>query len=60
MVKGGFMPVPDQSITKKINDAFRLSYRDRLDYILEKKAEYFMKNNCDASIKYSLKNLIEK
>lgn len=54
------MPVSDQSITKKINDAFRLSYRDRLDYILEKKAEYFMKKNCDASIKYSLKNLIEK
>ncbi|MCK9224103.1 MAG: hypothetical protein M0R46_01495 [Candidatus Muirbacterium halophilum] len=54
------MNTNESNITKKINDAFRLSYRDRLDYILEKKAEYYMKQNCDTSIKYSLKNLIEK
>lgn len=60
MVKGGFMDYNEKSITQKINEAFRLSYRDRLDHILEKRAEYYMKRNCDLSIRYSLRNLIDK
>ncbi|MFA5478777.1 MAG: hypothetical protein WC002_00155 [Candidatus Muiribacteriota bacterium] len=45
---------------ERLKNSFRLNYRDRLDIILEKKAEYLLKRKDLEILKYPLSKLILK
>ncbi|MGM0607010.1 MAG: hypothetical protein ACQESP_01195 [Candidatus Muiribacteriota bacterium] len=50
----------ENSIEKKLSDSFKMKSRDRLDYILQKKAQYIINKSKPDPIKYSLSILINK
>jgi len=58
LIKGGYMEKINYD--ERLKNSFRLNYRDRLDIILEKKAEYLLKRKDLEILKYPLSKLILK